>query len=86
MSFGDGNLRERVGDLNRQVDKLQRVNGELCAEINRQERRIRELESLVRDMFAVLDVHERHWRDDGEFTAHEHFEQRMKALGLEVDG
>ena len=44
MSFGDGNLRERVGDLNRQVDKLQRVNGELCAEINRQERRIRELE------------------------------------------
>ena len=45
MSFGDGNLRERVGDLNRQVDKLQRVNGELCAEINRQERRIRELES-----------------------------------------
>ena len=42
MSFGDGNLRERVGDLNRQVDKLQRVNGELCAEINRQERRIPE--------------------------------------------
>ena len=47
MSFGDGNLRERI-------DHLEEVNGELCAEINRQERvierqaeRIRELESLV---------------------------------------
>lgn len=53
MSFGDGNLRERVGDLNRQVDKLQRVNGSLCDEINRQERRIRELESLLRDVWAA---------------------------------
>ena len=50
MSFGDGNLREKVGDLNRQVDKLQRVNGELCAEINRQERRSRELEEMLREL------------------------------------
>ena len=55
MSFGDGNLRDRVGDLNRQVDKLQRVNGELCAEINRQERRIRELEEMLRQAGIEVD-------------------------------
>ena len=74
MSFGDGNLRERVGDLNRQVDKLQRVNGELCAEINRQERRIRELESLVRYMEPWIDG-----------TARKLVIRRMDALGIEVD-
>ena len=37
MSFGDGNLREKVADLNRQVDKLQRENGEL-------QRQVRELQ------------------------------------------
>lgn len=79
MSFGDGNLRERVGDLNRQVDKLQRVNGELCAEINRQERRIRELESLVRDMYAkLLDVGCGIDEIGG-------MAERMDALGTEVD-
>lgn len=56
MSFGDGNLREKVGDLNRQVDKLQRVNGELCAEINRQERRIRELEKMLRQAGIEVDA------------------------------
>lgn len=55
MSFGDGNLREKVGDLNRQVDKLQRVNGELCAEINRQERRIRELEERLRELGCEVE-------------------------------
>ena len=55
MSFGDGNLRERI-------DRLEEVNGELCAEINRQERvieqqaeRIRELESLV-TAFSLVDA------------------------------
>lgn len=79
MSFGDGNLREKVGDLNRQVDKLQRVNGELCAEINRQERRIRELEELVRDMYAkLLDVG-CGIDEIGGMAEH------MDALGIEVD-
>lgn len=53
-------------------------------ELRERDERISELESLVRDMFAVIDVHERHWRDDGEFTAHEHFEKRMAELGIEV--
>ena len=55
MSFGDGNLRARI-------DHLEEVNGELCDEINRQERvierqaeRIRELESLV-TAFSLVDA------------------------------
>jgi len=43
MSFGEGNLHE-------EVDRLKGVNGELCAEINRQERRIRELENELNDV------------------------------------
>ena len=43
MSFGEGNLHE-------EVDRLKDVNGELCEEINRQERRIRELEDGLNDM------------------------------------
>lgn len=74
MSFGDGNLRERVGDLNRQVDKLQRTNGELCAEINRQERRIRELEALVRYMEPWIVG-----------AARKLVIKHMDALGIEVE-
>lgn len=88
MSFGDGNLRERVGDLNRQVDKLQRVNGELCAEINRQERRIRELEALVLDMWHELNYTSIR-AEDGCNRCLEKMaviDERMKKLGLmEVD-
>lgn len=69
-------LHEKVGDLNRHVDKLQRVNGELCAEINRQERRIRELEELVRELAEVLALYAE--LPDG-------IAERMGALGLEVD-
>lgn len=49
MSFGDGNLHE-------EVDRLKDVNGKLCDEINRQERRIRELESLVGVMPLCWDA------------------------------
>lgn len=76
MSFGEGNKRERIAELEAEVaqlkrtlggsqaannrlkgenrtlreraDKLEKVNGELCAEINRQEHRIRELEGKAR--------------------------------------
>ena len=50
MSFGDGNLHDDVMRLSESNDRLMSVNGSLCAEINRQEHVIRELESLVRDM------------------------------------
>lgn len=50
MSFEESILHERI-------DKLELTNGELCAEINRQERRIRELEAykdaLARDLEAA---------------------------------
>ena len=46
MSFGDGNLRERVADLNRQVDKLQRENAELA-------RRADELQAAYDDVAGI---------------------------------
>lgn len=77
MSFGEGNKRLRIEELEAEVaqlkrtlggsqaannrlkgenrtlkervDKLEVTNGELCKEINRQERRIRELEWKVRE-------------------------------------
>ena len=48
----------------------------------RQDERIAALEALVRDMFSVLEVHEGVWRNEGEFTAHENFERRMRELGV----
>ena len=66
MSFGEGNLHEKV-------DRLKDVNGKLCAEINRQERRIRELEELVRYMEP--------WTDG---AARGLVVKRMEALGIEV--
>lgn len=38
-----------------QIDKLRTLNGELCAEINRQERRIRELERENVDLRIQLE-------------------------------
>jgi len=50
VSFGDGDLHERVrtlegynASLEDKIDHLKDVNGKLCAEINRQERVIEEL-------------------------------------------
>lgn len=65
-----------------QIDKLRTLNGELCAEINRQEKRIRELESLVRDMWRELQ------RIDigGDLPEnHDEYGERIAALGMEVD-
>lgn len=57
MSFGDGDLhvanrrlREHIARLEDKVDSLKDVNGDLCREINRQERRIRELEGSLNDV------------------------------------
>ena len=82
MSFGDGNLHD-------EVDRLKEVNGKLCAEINRQERRIRQLESLVRDTHRAWCFECDPW--DGSFAC-EFFDgsecdikRRMHELGIEVD-
>ena len=60
MSFGEGNLRTAVAeltaenhDLETRIDKLMALNGELCAEVNAKDARIRELESLLCDMMEL---------------------------------
>lgn len=45
-------LQAYIAEMNPKIEKLMAVNGSLCAEINRQERRIRELE---RDWTAACD-------------------------------
>ena len=74
MSFGDGDLHVENENLKERVDSLEVVNGKLCAEINRQERRIRQLEVLVRDLCKA-------WDDDegGPWVS-----ERLAALGIEV--
>ena len=50
MSFGEGNLHERI-------DKLADTNGYLCAEVNRLSKEQEQLRGLVREMYkALLDV------------------------------
>lgn len=82
MSFGDG-------DLHIEVEKLKDVNGKLCAEVNRLQALVADLEQLVRDWAdapcGVCDP----W-DEG--FACEHFDGgdcllsiRMTEIGIEVD-
>ena len=40
----------KASNLEERINKLELVNGELCAEINRQELLIRKLEDLILDM------------------------------------
>ncbi len=50
MSFGEGNLHERI-------DRLADTNGYLCAEVNRLSKEQEQLRELVREMYkALLDV------------------------------
>lgn len=79
-----------------QIDKLRTLNGELCAEINEKDKRIRELESLVEFMepffmFSLShqcgcpnDYAEPHDCDKG-CKALGEFRQRIRELGMEVD-
>lgn len=51
MSFKDGDLHIKVDELEKQVEKLKVLNGELCAEVNEKDDRIRELE--LRKLYGV---------------------------------
>lgn len=76
--------------MNDQIEKLKRLNGELCAEINALTRahnedveRINELESLACSLFGTMNT----LRINGHAPTGrqlDHFEQRMAALGLEA--
>ena len=61
MSFGDGNLHVKCADLEKanadltvERDQYKRTLGGTQAALNRSRQRERELESLVRDMWAVI--------------------------------
>ena len=60
------------------ISKLEETNGALCAEINRQEKRIEELESFARDMFGEWCA----TVDDYYSDTIDKYLKRMKALGL----
>ena len=79
MSFGDGNLHDDVMRLSESNDRLMSVNGSLCAEINRQERMIRELESLVRDMLPWV------WESGIGAAEYDSITERAAELGIGVD-
>lgn len=83
--------QQRARDAQAEADRLKDVNGALCAEINRQERRIRELEALVRaheqGMREARSEHEKRdelIRDMWPFVladgASEAFEERIREL------
>ena len=73
MSFGEGNLHERV-------ERLAETNGYLCAEINRQQERIEDLDELVRDLYADLMEY------GCTPNAHKaNYKPRFEALGIEVE-
>ena len=73
MSFGDGDLHEKCEMYRRQLGGVNAANNRKSQRIRELEKRVAELESLVRDM-ASCDA----WED-------RRIEQRMAALGLEVD-
>lgn len=71
MSFGDGNLHERVEYL---MDR----NGKMCAEINEKNKRIYELEGLIADMRGEMKPFER------DVFLLRYIDKRIEELGIEV--
>ena len=51
MSFKEGDLHVKVDELEKQVEKLKVLNGDLCADVNEKDARIRELE--LRKLYGV---------------------------------
>lgn len=82
-------MRKAEANLREEVDRLKDVNGKLCDEINRQEKRIRELEYLVRDFdLTAIEYVRKHdvsgtvRHDEAYWWAKTHIRQRIKELGL----
>ena len=71
MSFGDGNLHERV-------ERLENANGRLCEEVNALEARNRELEELIGDMRGEMRPFER------DVFLMRYIDKRIAELGIEV--
>ena len=58
MSFGEGNLHD-------EIDRLKEVNGSLCAEINRQERVIEDLNNALAIEHRHFEVTRERWTKRG---------------------
>ena len=99
MSFGDGNLRERVEELERQNNTLWELMRDYRgrwvargAAIAKQKERIGELEALVRDLYAEVESEVTFVDPDGNRVpempwAAEYlkpFRERMAELGIEA--
>lgn len=78
MSFKDGDLHVKVDELEKQVEKLKVLNGELCAEVNEKDERIRELELRIE-----LSDKAQTARDNG-YT--EGFDNGVKACLQQLEG
>lgn len=80
---------ETIASQQAHIDRLLALNGELCAEVNAKAVRIRELESLVRDVYGAWCFECNPWADDfacAWFDGDEcGIRRRMTDLGLEVD-
>lgn len=86
MSFGEGNLREKVADLNRQVDSYRRQLGGMTAaknrlkdENNRLYRENIELRVLVENMLKEIEF----LKDD--VLCYGYIKRRCGELGIGVD-
>lgn len=81
MSFGDGNLRARI-------DHLEEVNGELCAEINRQERVIERLSSgkvYAVDTWSDLDDIGQHYVERRVYRSKDAAIERAEQVRAHID-
>ena len=70
MSFGDGDLHVQVAQLKtenarlkQQVDKLRALNGELCAEVNAKDKRIRDFEISINDVAEKWAIAQSNYQD-----------------------
>lgn len=72
---------EAANKLNARMLEEQKASV-LQAEIDGLRWAVEERDALILDMFAIIGVHEGHWRADGYFTAHENIERRMHELGI----
>ena len=77
--------QQRARDAQAEVDRLKDVNGALCAEINRQERRIRELEGILRDIWRSCRCFPKCPNRDL-VTDDCEIEERFTRLAIDLDG
>lgn len=81
-------VQRLIAKYEQRISKLEEVNGALCAEINRQEHYIRQLESVIRDFYDAWCFCCDPWEEG--FKC-EHYDggceivKRIDRLGLEVE-